>query len=162
MRSVPSCDGSALYGFLMYVLFIRGFTIFHTRPSACRVAYVFIVVSHCQLPSFSLAAVKPEVGSGQIWVRQSTHFKHKTPNQHTHILFEIKVNTVMWRLQSVGRGLSDPAEITQDNINISIYKLQRKVNYMKFVSDAWDANRNANNRTYIQTWSYECLKLGML
>ena len=34
MRSVPSCDGSALYVFLMYVLFIRGVTIFHTRPRA--------------------------------------------------------------------------------------------------------------------------------
>ena len=95
-----------------------------------------------------MAAAKSEFGS-----RHISNIKRQSANQHTHILFEIKVNTVMWRLQSVGRGLSDPADITQDNINISIYKLQRKLNYMKFISDAiqWDANRNTNNRTYIQT-----------
>ena len=44
-----------------------------------------------------LAAAKSEFGS-----RHISNIERQSANQHTHLLFEIKINTVMWRLQSVG------------------------------------------------------------
>jgi len=56
-----------------------------------------------QLPNLSVAAAKSEFGR-----RYISNIKRQSANQHPHILFEIKINTMTWGLQSVGRGLFPP------------------------------------------------------
>ena len=56
-----------------------------------------------QLPNPSVAAAKSEFGR-----RYISNIKRQSANQHPHILFEIKINTMTWGLQSVGRGLFPP------------------------------------------------------
>ena len=114
-------------------------------PDGCKTSYESIGTCFGTIWLYQTLGAWIPTSKFQLWVNATLSQAMQHEWQHTHILFEIKVNTMTWRLQSVGWGLSHRAEVAQDNINISVCKLQRTPNYIKFVSDAfqWYANDTA-------------------